>query len=128
MEKFQNLHAAILNRRRESAAYYYPDPWWEKEVAAITDDLKTAIEFIDADCSDEEFYWLGEVFEDIMDKTRSADFLARPHQRRTPEWKAELLKVIRTAAQTGQVVLGIASAASGDVFLVTIILELEERS
>ena len=75
MEKFQNLHAAILNRRRESAAYYYPDPWWEKEVAAITDDLKTAIEFIDADCSDEEVYWLGEVFEDIMDKTRSADFL-----------------------------------------------------
>ena len=52
MEKFQNLHAAILNRRRESAAYYYPDPWWEKEVAAITDDLKTAIEFIEAYCSD----------------------------------------------------------------------------
>lgn len=63
-----------------------------------------------------------------MDKTRSADFLARPHQRRTPEWKAELLKDIRTAAQTGQVVLGIVSAASGDAFLVTIILELEERS
>ena len=51
-----------------------------------------------------------------MDKTRSADFLARPHQRRTPEWKAELLKDIRTAAQTGQVVLGIVSVASSDVF------------
>lgn len=103
MEKFQNLHAAILNRRRESAAYYYPDPWWEKEVAAITDDLKTAIEFIDADCNDEEFYWLGEVFEDIMDKTRSADFLAclrrRVQRVENPEWKAEILEDIRTAAE-----------------------------
>lgn len=103
MEKFQNLHAAILNRRRESAAYYYPDPWWEKEVAAITDDLKTAIEFIDADCSNEEFYWLGEVFEDIMDKTRSADFLAclrrRVQRVENPEWKAEILEDIRTAAE-----------------------------
>ena len=103
MEKFQNLHAAILNRRRESVAYYYPDPWWEKEVAAITDDLKTAIEFIDADCNDEEFYWLGEVFEDIMDKTRSADFLAclrrRVQRVENPEWKMDLLEDIRTAAE-----------------------------
>ena len=104
MEKFQKLHTAIRNRCIEPGAYYYPDPWWEKEVAAITDDLKTAIEFIDADCSDEEFYWLGEVFEDIMDKTRSADFLAclrrRVQRVENPEWKMDLLEDIRTAAES----------------------------
>lgn len=56
MEKFMRLHTLISERRTEQGAYYFPDPWWKKEVAAVVDDLETAIEFIKHECSDEELY------------------------------------------------------------------------
>lgn len=103
MEKFQPFHEAIRSRRDEPGAFYYPDPWWDKEIAVVTGDLQAAMEFIDTECSDEELYWLGEVFDDIMDKTRSSDFLAclrrRVQRVENPEWKTELQENIRDAAE-----------------------------
>lgn len=103
MEKFLKLHTVINERRTEPGAYYFPDPWWKKEVDAIVDDLDTAIEFIKNECSDEELYWLAEVFDDIMDKTRSIAFLDCLQQRvqtvDNPEWKQSILEDIRTAAE-----------------------------
>ena len=54
MGKFAKLHAMIKERCTEPGAYYFPDPWWKKEVDAITDDIDTAIEFVRSECSDEE--------------------------------------------------------------------------
>ena len=103
MEKFMRLHTVINERRAEPGAYYFPDPWWKKEVEAIVDDLDTAIEFIKNECSDEELYWLAEVFDDIMDKTRSIAFLDCLQQRvqsvDNPEWKQSILEDIHTAAE-----------------------------
>ena len=103
MEKFVRLHMLISERRTEPGAYYFPDPWWKKEVDAIVDDLETAIEFIKCECSDEELYWLAEVFDDVMDKTRSVEFLDSLHQRvqsvENPEWKESILEDIRTASE-----------------------------
>ena len=103
MEKFERLHALINERRTEPGAYYFPDPWWKKEVDAIVEDLATAIEFIKNECSDEELYWLAEVFDDVMDKTRSIAFLDCLRQRvqsvENAEWKQSILEDIRTAAE-----------------------------
>lgn len=103
MDRFERLHSLINERRTEPGAYYYPDPWWEKEVDAIVTDLDTAIEFITNECSDEELYWLAEVFDDIMDKTRSIEFLNSLRQRVqsvvNPEWKQSILEDIRTASE-----------------------------
>ena len=103
MEKFMRLHTLISERCTEPGAYYFPDPWWKKEVDAIVDDLETAIEFIKHECSDEELYWLAEVFDDVMDKTRSIEFLDTLRQRvqsvENPEWKESIVEDIRTAAE-----------------------------
>ena len=103
MKKFSELHALIDKRRTEPGAYYFPDPWWDQEISAIVNDMETAIEFISTECSDEELYWLAEVFDDIMDKTRSVAFLDSLRQRvqqvENPEWKQSILEDIRTAAE-----------------------------
>lgn len=103
MERLERLHSLINACRTEPGAYYYPDPWWEKEVDAIVADHETAIEFITNECSDEELYWLAEVFDDVMDKTRSIEFLNRLRQRaqsvENPEWMQSILKDIHTASE-----------------------------
>ena len=103
MEKFMRLHTLISERRTEPGAYYFPDTWWKQEVDAIVDDLETAIEFIKRECSDEELYWLAEVFDDVMDKTRSIEFLDTLRQRvqsvENPEWKESIVEDIRTATE-----------------------------
>ena len=103
MDRFERLHSLINERRTEPGAYYYPDPWWEKEVDAIVTDLDTAIEFITNECSDEELYWLAEVFDDIMEKTRSTEFLDSLRHRvqsvENPEWKQSILEDIHTASE-----------------------------
>ena len=103
MEGFKKLHMLINERCTEPGAYYYPDPWWEKEVDAIVGDLDTAMAFIQNECSDEELYWLAEVFDDVMEKTGSLAFLNCIRQRvqmvKDDERRAELLEDIKTAAE-----------------------------
>ena len=103
MDRFTKLHALINERRTEPGAYYFPDPWWEKEVDAIVSDLEPAISFIQNECSDEELYWLAEVFDDVMEKTRSTAFLNSLRKRvqtvKNPEWKKTILNDIATAAE-----------------------------
>lgn len=57
-----------------TGSLFFPDPWWKKEVDAITDDLDTAIEFVRSECIDEELYWLAEVFDEIMKRIPSKAF------------------------------------------------------
>lgn len=59
--------------------------------------------FIEEECTDEKLYYLGEDFDDIMDKSRSVEFLnclrRRAQRVENAEWKADILEDIRTAAE-----------------------------
>ena len=103
LNNFQKLHDVISERRTTPGAQYYPDPWWEREIDAALDDLDSTIQFIDAECSDEELYWFAEVFDDIMEKTRSTKFLdcfrRRVQRVENPDWKTTLLEDVRTASE-----------------------------
>lgn len=48
---------------------------WNEMTDMLTDDISATISFFESDCSDEEFYWLGSVFEDIAEKTQSKEFI-----------------------------------------------------
>ena len=48
---------------------------WEKEISILTENLDKTISYILNDCSDEKFYWMSEVFEEIVQKTQSIDFI-----------------------------------------------------
>ncbi len=102
MYDFSIYHTVIQERIREPGAEYYPDLWWEKEVKVVVENLDTSIRFINEDCTDEEFYFLSEVFDDIMKETKSADFLKCIKERvnlvKDPQWKDEIMKDIKFAA------------------------------
>lgn len=48
---------------------------WENETEILSEDVSTTIEFILNTCDDETFYWLSEVFEDVVEKTQSQALL-----------------------------------------------------
>lgn len=103
MTDFELYHQVIRERITNPNAEYYADPWWDAEIKQFTKDISESIQFIEDECTDEELYWLGEVFDDIMDRTRSVEFLnsirRRVEQVEKPEWKADLLEDLRTAAE-----------------------------
>lgn len=44
---------------------------WKKYIDILSANIEKSIYFFLHDCTDEEFYWLSEVFEEIADKTQS---------------------------------------------------------
>lgn len=103
MIDFHPFHQVIHDRITSPGAQYYADLWWEAEIKQFTVDIGESISFIEEECTDEEFYYLGEIFDDIIDKTRSVEFLDCLRERvkrvENPQWKVELLEDIRTAAE-----------------------------
>ena len=54
---------------------------WDREIEILTRDMTETIKFIENDCSDDIFCWIGEVFEDIAEKTQSSEFIETIKQR-----------------------------------------------
>lgn len=48
---------------------------WEKEIEFLSRDMAATVKFIENDFDDETFYWIGEVFDDVAERTQSKDFL-----------------------------------------------------
>jgi len=48
---------------------------WEEMTAILSVDISATIHFFESECTDEEFYWLGSVFEDITEKTQSKELI-----------------------------------------------------
>ncbi|MBR2570583.1 MAG: hypothetical protein IKE30_00420 [Clostridia bacterium] len=75
MDVFERIHAAIHERITNPNANYYEIPWWEKEIEALTIDVAASIRFFEQECTDEEIWWLGEIAEDLAEKTQSRELL-----------------------------------------------------
>ncbi len=73
---FDDFHTVISNRIKSPGAFYYPDPWWEKEIEVFTKNVDDTIRFIRFECTDEELHWLGEIFDDLIEKTQSIALLS----------------------------------------------------
>ncbi len=103
MDNIAALKDALRLRMYGNPDEYYEVTLWQSEVDAICADLPASINFILSEYTDEELYWLGEVFEDIADRTRSAAFVDCLKKRvqgvENPEWKQTLLEEIRAAAE-----------------------------
>lgn len=100
---FSSFHAAIKERVDNPNAFYYAVPWWEAEIKQFTIDIDMSIRFIKEECSDEELWWLGEVFDELIEATRSAELLNSFRERvkliTNAEWKKDILEDIRTASE-----------------------------
>lgn len=48
---------------------------WKKYVEIITTDIEKGTAYFLHECTDEEFYWLAEAFEEIAEKAQSKDLI-----------------------------------------------------
>ena len=51
------------------------EKYWNKLTEILSSDIPSTISYFENECTDEEFYWLSSVFEDVMKKTESTEFL-----------------------------------------------------
>lgn len=75
MREFISIKDCLHYRITEPEDNYYYVTLWEKEVNIVCSDLDAGMQFINNECTDEELYWLSEVFEDIAAKSHSAEFI-----------------------------------------------------
>ncbi len=48
---------------------------WAEMTEILSDDISATVHFFESVCTDEEFYWLGSVFEDVAEKTQSKELI-----------------------------------------------------
>ena len=48
---------------------------WEEMTAILSEDIIATLHYFENECSDEELFWLGAVFEDVAEKTQSKELI-----------------------------------------------------
>ena len=48
---------------------------WEEMTVILSVDISATIRFFESECTDEELYWIGSVFEDVAEKTQSKELI-----------------------------------------------------
>ena len=75
MKDFETMKDAVQFRITESEEHYFYEDYVKKAVKIFTADITATIEYIRNECTDEEFYWLSEIFEEIARKSQSMEFI-----------------------------------------------------
>ena len=77
--------AIIAERKR--IAVETDDNWdygiemcWNKLIDMLTKDINETIDFLENVCSPDEINWTSEIFEDIVQRTNSKEFVAALHR------------------------------------------------
>lgn len=52
---------------------------WNQEISVMSKNMQDTVNFLLTKCSTEDFFWLGEVFEDVAKKTKSQAFVECLH-------------------------------------------------
>jgi len=76
MKNFKSLKECLQYRINESEENYYYVTLWEEEVKQACSDIERTIEYIKNTATDEELWWLGEVMEEIVQKSQSKDLVS----------------------------------------------------
>jgi hypothetical protein len=74
------------------------DAVWEKEISLLTRNMEDTIAYILTECTEEQLFWMSEVFEQIVQVTQSVAFLECLKERvkkvKNTEYQKEILKEI----------------------------------
>jgi hypothetical protein len=55
--------------------YIEIEKMWKKEIEILSRDIFQTIAFLDSECTDDEFSWISEVFDEVVEKTQSREFI-----------------------------------------------------
>lgn len=72
----EEIRTAIKQRMETDDEWDYGvKQCWEKETELLSHNIDATILFLENDCTDEEFVWLSEVFEEVAKVTQSHAFV-----------------------------------------------------
>ena len=75
---------------------------WTQEVRILSEDISETIAFFNS-CTDEEFYWVSEVFDDLIEQTQSKELFqamcSRTEHIKDPEYKSSIATDIKFARE-----------------------------
>jgi len=70
-------YKALINERDkiEGDIDYDNNPIIKEMVDLLTNDVEETISFLDKECSEEQFIWMSEIFDEIAEQTKSKEFI-----------------------------------------------------
>jgi hypothetical protein len=68
----------IIKQREETDDEwdYGVEQCWKREIEILSEDIQSTIEFLENECTAEEYVWISEVFDDIIEKKPSKELVA----------------------------------------------------
>ncbi len=73
--KFTTLKEAVKFRITEDKDNYWINDYWEAALEIFSKNIDETIDFFKNDCTDEELFWISEIFEELIAKTQSRKLL-----------------------------------------------------
>ena len=81
MSLYDEYDKLVQQRKRfEGDIEYDSNPLILETVKLMTADIQDTVDFLDHDCTEEQFIWLSEVFDEIAEKTKSPEFIEALHR------------------------------------------------
>lgn len=66
----------MIERSECHDEYYYGiEQCWKKEIVILSEDIPSTIEFIKNECTAEEYSWISEVIDDVVDQNPSKELV-----------------------------------------------------
>ena len=67
---------AVLHERSKTDWEYVIELCWKKEVEILTRNIDDTINYLDNECTADEFSWISEVFDELVEATQSRELIA----------------------------------------------------
>ena len=83
--KCKTMRQAIQFRFTENSYNYFIDDYLNAAIEVFTKNIDETIKYFQTECTDEEFYWASELFEEIAAETKSMELVE--------VWRARLAAV-----------------------------------
>ena len=65
----------LIDERKEIVEMDWNETVIKKMIALFTKDINETIKFVLEDCTEDQFSWLSEIFDQIVQKTKSKEFI-----------------------------------------------------
>jgi hypothetical protein len=73
----EELNSLILQRKSiEGDVDYENNQVIQDEIQLMIKDINATVSFLENDCTEEQFIWLSEVFDEIAERSKSSEFIA----------------------------------------------------
>ena len=71
-------YKALIDERDkiEGDIDYDNNPTIKEMIDLLTNDIEETISFLDSECTEEQFIWMSEIFDEIAERTKSKEFIS----------------------------------------------------